>query len=71
MQCHACLRGSPEEHVNLAVGHPEYESLIRELSARLRASYSEGAIKATQETIARNRAAALQQAEPLYPAVTY
>ena len=61
----------PEEHINLAVGHPEYMVLIKELSAKLRSNYSEEAIKTTQETIARNRAAALQQTEPLYPAVTY
>ena len=62
----------PEEHINLAYKpDKKTKKLIEELSALLHSSYDKDEIKATQETIARNRAAANQSLEPLYPAVIY
>ncbi|NLZ19748.1 MAG: sulfatase [Bacteroidales bacterium] len=62
----------PEEHVNLA-HNPDRKTrnLMEELAALLHSSYDKAAIEQTQKTIARNRAAANQSLEPLYPRVTY
>jgi len=62
----------PEEHVNLA-HNPDRKTkkLMEELAELLHSSYDKAAIEETQKTIARNREAANQALEPLYPRVTY
>ena len=62
----------PEEHVNLAwKPDKKTKKLIEELAALLHSSYDKDEIARTQQTIARNRAAANATMEPLYPRVTY
>ncbi len=60
----------PEEHVNLATDK-KHKKTVEELKALLHSSYDVEEISRTQETIAKNRAAAQQSLEPLYPRVTY
>lgn len=60
----------PEEHVNLATDK-KHMKVVEELKALLHSSYDVEENSRTQETIAKNRAAAQQSLEPLYPRVTY
>lgn len=63
----------PGEHVNLADEKhaKKYKKVLTEMAELLHAGYNVEEIKKTQETIAKNRAAANAALEPLHPMVTY
>lgn len=60
----------PLERVNLA-NDIKHREVVAKLSALLRSSYNAEAITQTQQTIAKNRAAAGKTTEPLFPPATY